>query len=153
MGLRNALRVSGGVSVASMPSGTPPGLTDRGSGYANTIHSYPTRSARFADLRDHAASCTPSAGAIAPMPWRHLTPYRGGCPAELPTSDLAADYSLALTSRAYACCCSSPTLAGVTRASNDAPAAKVACNVSLQSPISPPGGHALGEALCCGRHP
>ena len=82
MELRNALKVSGGVSVvvnanASMPSGTPAGLTDRGSRYANTIHSYPTRSARFADLRDHAASCTPPQGLSHPMPWRHLTPYRG----------------------------------------------------------------------------
>jgi hypothetical protein len=47
MGLRNALKVSGGVSVvvnanASIPSRTPAVLTDGGSGYANTLHSYPT---------------------------------------------------------------------------------------------------------------
>jgi len=90
-------------------------------------------------------------GAIAPMPGRHLTPYGGGRPAELPTTDLAADYSLALTSWADACACSAPTLAGVTRASNDAPATKVEGNVSLQSPLSPGGGNALEYARCCSR--
>jgi hypothetical protein len=48
----------GGVSVvvnanASIPSRTPAGLTDGGSGHADTINSYPPRAAGFADLRDH----------------------------------------------------------------------------------------------------
>jgi len=65
-------------------------------------------------------------------------------PVELPASGLAADYSLALTSWADACACSPPTLAGITRASNDVPAAKVAPSISPQPPISPPGGNASG---------
>src|SRR6516165_2195404 len=65
---------------------------------------------------------------------------------------LAADYSLALTSWADACACSTPTLTGVTRASDDVPATKVEGNVSLQSPLSPGGGNALEHARCCGRH-
>src|SRR6516162_4114535 len=105
------------------------GLTDGSSGHANTIRSYPTRAACFANLRDHAVRVS----------------------REHPTSDLAADYSLALTSWADACACSAPTLAGVTRASNDAPATKVEANVSLQSPLSPGGGNALEYARCCGR--
>jgi hypothetical protein len=64
----------------------------------------------------------------------------------LPTRDLAADYSRALTGWADAF--RSPTLASVTGASSDAPAAKVAGNVSFQSSVSSPGGNALGYALC-----
>jgi len=64
-------------------------------------------------------------------------------PAELPTSDLAAaDDGRGFTRWADAC--SSPTLTGVAGASNDVPAAKVVPSISPQSPISPPGGNALG---------
>jgi len=39
---------------ASIPSRTPAGLADGGSGHADTINSYPARAACFAHLRDHA---------------------------------------------------------------------------------------------------
>ena len=39
---------------ASTPSRAPANLADGGSGHADTINSYPTRAACFADLRDHA---------------------------------------------------------------------------------------------------
>jgi hypothetical protein len=79
------------------------------------------------------------------MPCRHLTLYRGGCPEELPTTDLlAANHGLGFTSWADACTCSPPTLTGVAGASNDVPAAKVAPSIAPQSTISPPGGNAFG---------
>ena len=71
-------------------------------------------------------------------------------PAELSASDLAAEYGRAFTGWADAF--HPPTLARVAGTGSDAPATKVARNVSLQSPVSPPGGNALGCAVCCGRH-
>lgn len=68
-----------------------------------------------------------------------------------PASDLlAADYGCAFTSWANAF--HPPTLAGVAGAGSDAPATKIAGNVSLQSPVSPPGGNTLGCAVCGGLH-
>jgi hypothetical protein len=68
-----------------------------------------------------------------------------------PASDLlAADYGCAFTGWANAF--HPPTLAGVAGAGSDAPATKIAGNVSLQSPVSPPSGNALGCAVCCGLH-
>ena len=66
-----------------------------------------------------------------------------------PASDLlAADYGRTFTS--WTETFHPPTLAGVARAGSDAPATKVAGNVSLQSPVSPPGGNALSCAVGCG---
>jgi hypothetical protein len=70
-------------------------------------------------------------------------------PAELPASDLAAEHGPAFTSWADAF--RPPTLAAVAGGS-DVPAAKIAANVSLQSPLGLGGGNALGYAACCGRH-
>ena len=70
-------------------------------------------------------------------------------PAELQTAGLlAANHGRGFTSWADAC--RSPTLAGVAGTGSNAPAAKVVGDVSLQSPVSPPGGNALGYAECCG---
>jgi len=57
---------------------------------------------------------------------------------------LAANHGPGFTSWADACACSPPTLTGVAGAGNDVPTAKVTPSISLQSPISPPGGNALG---------
>jgi len=64
--------------------------------------------------------------------------------------DLAADHGRAFT--IWADAFHPPPLAGVAGAGSDVPAAKIAGNVSLQSPVSPPGGHAFGCAACCSRH-
>ena len=64
--------------------------------------------------------------------------------------DLAAHYCRTFTGGAETI--NPPTLAGVAGAGSDAPATKVAGNVSLHSPVSPPGGNALSCAVCCGRY-
>jgi len=64
--------------------------------------------------------------------------------------DLAADHGCAFT--IWADAFHPPPLAGVAGAGSDVPAAKIAGNVSLQSPLGPGGGNVFGYAACCGRH-
>jgi hypothetical protein len=64
--------------------------------------------------------------------------------------NLAADYGRALTGWTDAL--HPPTLAAVAGAGSHGPTTKVAGNVPLQSPVSSPGGNALGCAVGCGRH-
>jgi hypothetical protein len=71
-------------------------------------------------------------------------------PAELPACDLAAEHGRAFT--IWADAFRPPPLAGVAGAGSDVPAAKIAGNVSLQSPLGPGGGNVFGYAACCGRH-
>jgi hypothetical protein len=56
--------------------------------------------------------------------------------------DLAADYGRAFAS--WTETLSPPTFAGMAGAGSDAPTTKAVGHVSIQSPVSPVGGNALG---------
>ena len=69
---------------ASTPSSTPANLALGGSGHADAINSYPTRTACFTDLRDHA---------VWLMKWRGRHGLHGRCQGQGKSNSDQSDHS------------------------------------------------------------